>query len=117
MAKPFEISKRVVWEAYEKVKANQGAAGVDGESIEEFERDLQEEPLQALESDVLGELFPTAGPGGGDTEEGQRGSRSSACLLWPTGLPRRSCGMYLEPEVEPHLPPRLLRLSTGALCS
>jgi hypothetical protein len=39
-AKPFAISKWVVWEAYEKVKANQGAAGVDGESIEEFERDL-----------------------------------------------------------------------------
>ena len=37
--KPFEISKRVVWEAYEKVKANKGAAGVDGESIAEFERD------------------------------------------------------------------------------
>jgi retron-type reverse transcriptase len=39
--KPFDISKRVVWDAYEKVKANQGAAGVDGESIEEFERNLQ----------------------------------------------------------------------------
>ena len=32
-AKSFEISKQVVWEAYEKVKANKGAAGVDGESI------------------------------------------------------------------------------------
>src|SRR5881409_4303041 len=39
--KPFEISKWVVWEAYQKVKANDGAAGVDGESIEEFERDLK----------------------------------------------------------------------------
>ena len=38
--KPFEISKWVVWEAYERVKANDGAAGVDGESIEEFEREL-----------------------------------------------------------------------------
>ena len=32
--KPFAISKWVVWEAYQKVKANDGAAGVDGESIE-----------------------------------------------------------------------------------
>ena len=31
--KPFAISKGVVWEAYERVKANDGAAGVDGESI------------------------------------------------------------------------------------
>jgi len=41
MAKPFVISKWVVSEAYEKVKANQGAARVDGQSIAEFERDLK----------------------------------------------------------------------------
>jgi len=39
--KPFEISKWVVWEAYQRVKANDGAAGVDGELIEESERDLK----------------------------------------------------------------------------
>ena len=39
--KPFEISKREVWEAYERVKANKGAPGVDGCSIEEFEADLK----------------------------------------------------------------------------
>jgi RNA-directed DNA polymerase len=38
--KPFEISKRLVWEAWLKVRANKGAAGVDEESIEEFERNL-----------------------------------------------------------------------------
>ncbi|MCG8553895.1 MAG: hypothetical protein MJD61_01185 [Proteobacteria bacterium] len=37
-AKPFDISKKVVWEAYQRVKANQGAAGVDSESLQEFER-------------------------------------------------------------------------------
>ncbi len=40
-AKPFEISKRVVVEAWEQVKANQGAAGVDKESIADFERELK----------------------------------------------------------------------------
>ncbi len=39
--KSFDISKREVWEAYEKVKANKGAPGVDGCSIEEFEADLK----------------------------------------------------------------------------
>ena len=38
--KSFEISKRAVWEACLSVKANGGAAGVDEQSIEEFERDL-----------------------------------------------------------------------------
>lgn len=39
-AKPFRISKREVWEASKHVKANQGAAGVDGQSIAEVARDL-----------------------------------------------------------------------------
>ena len=40
-AKPYAISKQVVWEAYQRVKANHGAAGVDGESMEAFEKDLK----------------------------------------------------------------------------
>ena len=39
--KPFGISKRLVWEAYQRVKANKGAPGVDGCSIEDFEADLK----------------------------------------------------------------------------
>jgi len=34
--KPFAISKWVVGEAYQRVKANDGAAGVDGESIKDL---------------------------------------------------------------------------------
>ena len=40
-AKPFCISKREVWMAYKRVKANRGAAGVDEQSIAEFEKDLK----------------------------------------------------------------------------
>src|SRR6266536_5193572 len=39
--KPFAISKRLVWEAWRRVKANRGAEGVDEESIQAFERDLK----------------------------------------------------------------------------
>ena len=39
-AKPFLIPKREVWETFKRVKANQGAAGVDGQSIEDFEANL-----------------------------------------------------------------------------
>ena len=38
-AKPHDIPKREVWEAYKKVRANQGAAGVDGQTISDFEAD------------------------------------------------------------------------------
>lgn len=36
-AKPFEIPKRLIWEAYRRVKASRGAAGVDAVSIEAFD--------------------------------------------------------------------------------
>jgi len=41
-AKPFCISKNEVWEAYQRVKANKGAAGVDDETIEDFERNVKD---------------------------------------------------------------------------
>ncbi len=40
-AKPFNISKKVVLEAWKQVKANRGAAGVDKESIVDFEENLK----------------------------------------------------------------------------
>ena len=40
-AKPYVIPKQLVWEAYQRVKANQGSAGVDGESLSMFEQDLR----------------------------------------------------------------------------
>jgi RNA-directed DNA polymerase len=41
-AKPFVISKWEVWEAYKRVKANKGAAGVDDQTITEFEGKLKD---------------------------------------------------------------------------
>jgi RNA-directed DNA polymerase len=37
--KPFDVSKQAVWQAYQKVRANKGAAGVDGQSLAELEQD------------------------------------------------------------------------------
>ncbi len=39
-AKSIPITKRQVWEAYKRVKANRGAAGVDGQTIEQFDEDV-----------------------------------------------------------------------------
>ena len=40
-AKPFNIPKRLVWDAYQQVRANRGAGGVDGVSLAAFEKDLK----------------------------------------------------------------------------
>jgi retron-type reverse transcriptase len=39
--KAYVIPKQLVWEAYQRVKANHGAAGVDGQSLAAFEKDLK----------------------------------------------------------------------------
>jgi len=70
--KSFDISKRAVWDAYRRVKANKGAAGVDGESIKEFEENLQGNLYKLWNRLSSGELHAPAGARGGDTEEGRQ---------------------------------------------
>jgi RNA-directed DNA polymerase len=56
--KPFDISKWEVWEAYKKVKANKGAAGVDGCSVEDFEKDLKGNLYKIWNRMSSGSYFP-----------------------------------------------------------
>ena len=57
-AKPFNIPKREVCEAFKKVKANQGAAGVDGQSIADFEADLSNNLYRLWNRMSSGSHFP-----------------------------------------------------------
>jgi RNA-directed DNA polymerase len=59
-AKPFAIPKQAVWEAYKKVKANGGAAGIDEVSLEEFERDLKNNLYKLWNRMSSGAYFPPA---------------------------------------------------------
>ena len=57
-AKPFCISKREVWEAYKRVKANQGGAGVDEQSIASFEGELANNLYKLWNRLSSGSYFP-----------------------------------------------------------
>ena len=57
-AKPFCISKWVVLDAYKRVRAKRGAAGVDSESIEVFERDLKNNLYRIWNRMSSGTYFP-----------------------------------------------------------
>ena len=57
-AKPFVISKKLVMQAYVKVKANKGSAGVDGETLEEFECNLKDNLYKIWNRMSSGSYFP-----------------------------------------------------------
>src|SRR5580693_6157 len=57
-AKPFCISKKEVWEAYQRVKVNQGAAGIDEQTIEDFEKRLKKNLYRIWNRMSSGSYFP-----------------------------------------------------------
>lgn len=59
-AKPFDIPKQLVWEAYERVKANKGAEGIDGQTIEGFEENLKDNLYKLWNRMSSGCYFPPA---------------------------------------------------------
>src|SRR5258707_12019857 len=56
--KPFDIDKKLVYEAYKAVKSNGGAAGVDGQTIEQFEADLKSSLYKIWNRMSSGTYFP-----------------------------------------------------------
>ena len=100
--KSFEISKRLVWEAWRRVKANRGAEGVDEESIEEFERDLKGNLYKLWNRMSSGSYMP---PPVRAVEIPKKGSGHGVRVLGvPTVADRVAqtvARLYLEPEVEP----------------
>ena len=100
-AKPFEISKPVVYEAWKKVKANKGSAGIDDQTIEDFERNFGDNLYKIWNRMSSGSYFPKAVK----TVEIPKKDGGQRALGIPT-VSDRVCQMvvvmYLEPEIEPH---------------
>ena len=100
-AKPFSISKQVVWDAFKRVKANGGAAGVDGKSIAEFESDLKGNLYRLWNRMSSGSYFPLPVL----TVEIPKDNGGIRPLGIPTvgdRIAQMVVKLYLEPEVEPH---------------
>jgi RNA-directed DNA polymerase len=98
--KPFVISKRLVWEAWRRVKANRGAAGVDEESILAFEANLRGNLYKVWNRMSSGSYVPPPVR----AVEIPKKSGGSRMLGVPTVADRVAqtvAYLYLEPEVEP----------------
>jgi len=102
--KPFVISKWVVWDAYEKVKANRGAAGVDGESIATFEEDLQGNLYKLWNRLSSGTYFPPP-VRAVEIPKKAGGTRTLGVPTVADRVAQTVVRMYLEPDVEPMFHP------------
>jgi RNA-directed DNA polymerase len=57
-SKPFEIPKELVSKAWRMVKANKGSCGVDNETIDDFEKDLENNLYRLWNRMSSGSYFP-----------------------------------------------------------
>jgi RNA-directed DNA polymerase len=103
-AKSFDISKKVVWEAYQRVKANQGAAGVDSESLEEFERDLKNNLYKIWNRMSSGTYFPPPVRSVAIPKK-DGGERRLGIPTVADRIAQAVARRYLEPMVEPQFHP------------
>jgi RNA-directed DNA polymerase len=102
--KPYEISKHVVLEAFQRVKANKGAAGIDDESLEAFEANLKNNLYKIWNRMSSGSYFPPPVK----AVEIPKKNGGKRILGVPTVADRVAqmvVKIYFEPTVEPHFHP------------
>ncbi len=108
MTKPFAIPKQQVVQAYKLVKANAGSAGVDKQSLADFEKDLRNNLYKLWNRLSSGSYFPPPVKGVAIPKK-QGGTR----LLGVPTVADRICQMVVKLSFEPKVEPYFLRDSYG----
>jgi group II intron reverse transcriptase/maturase len=97
--KPFDIPKMLVWNAYQRVKANKGAAGVDGQSLAEFEQDEKDNLYKLWNRLSSGSYFPPPVRAVEIPKHGG-GVRTLGVPTVADRIAQTAVAMVLSPEVE-----------------
>ena len=98
--KPFDITKREVWEAYKRVKSRRGAAGIDDVTIEKFEQDLSKNLYKIWNRMSSGCYFPPAVKHV-EIPKGDGGTRALGVPTLSDRVAQLVAKRRLEPVVEP----------------
>lgn len=104
MTKPFAISKRAVYEAWKHVKANRGAAGIDRESLAEFEQNLSSNLYKVWNRLASGSYFPPPVMEVGVPKK-DGGVRKLGVPTVADRVAQTVVKSNLEPLLEPHFDP------------
>jgi RNA-directed DNA polymerase len=100
-AKPYEISKRLILEAYELVRANGGTAGIDGQTIEGFEERLKDNLYKLWNRMSSGSYHPPA-VRRVEIPKKSGGTRPLGIPTVADRIAQMAAKMDFEPKLEPH---------------
>lgn len=104
MIKPYDIPKALIWEAFQCVKANGGAAGVDRESIEQFERRLSDNLYKLWNRLCSGSYFPPPVKGVPIPKK-SGGVRMLGVPTVADRVAQTAVKLLLEPQIDPMFHP------------
>ncbi len=99
--KSFNIPKAAVWHAYKKVKSNKGAAGVDNQSLSDFERNLKDNLYKIWNRMSSGSYFPPPVKAVSIPKK-QGGERILGVPTVSDRIAQMVVRDYLEPRIEPY---------------
>ena len=99
--KPFEIDKRLIFEAWKKVRANQGAPGVDAVSTSLFEEQLKDNLYKLWNRMSSGSYFPGPVRGVEIPKEHGAGVRLLGVPNTADRVAQTAAAMWLEARLEP----------------
>ena len=100
-AKSFDIPKRLVWEAYKRIKANGGAAGVDEQSLAEFEGELGNNLYRIWNRMASGSYFPPPVKAVSIPKK-SGGERTLGIPTVADRIAQAVVKSVLEPQIDPH---------------
>ncbi|WP_261574225.1 group II intron reverse transcriptase/maturase [Frankia gtarii] len=98
--KSFGIPKTLIWEAYLKVSGNKGAAGIDGQTLADFEQDLRNNLFKLWNRMSSGSYFPEPVKAV-SIPKPDGGTRILGVPTIADRIAQTTVAMILEPEVDP----------------
>ncbi len=102
--KPWPISKRQVWEAYKRIRANKGAAGIDGQTITDFEEQLEDNLYKLWNRLASGSYYPQPVKRV-DIPKANGATRPLGIPTVADRIAQMVVKMHVEPELESHFHP------------
>ena len=107
-SKPFLIDQRPLYEAYLEVRSKEGAGGVDGVTIEQFEKDLKGNLYKVWKSTEFWHVLPAPCARGDHSEENGGGN-----ILGVSTVGDRVAQTVVKQMIEPDLDQIFLAIPTA----